>query len=76
MPEQPGRDRLEELREVEALAQLITLLRELVPPELQAQLTELIRQLLLLVRALVDWWTDRLDTVRGAEPEIEDIPLD
>jgi hypothetical protein len=76
MPEQPGRDRLEELREVEALAQLITLLRELVPPELQAQLAALIRQLLLLVRALVDWWTDRLDTVRGAEPEIEDSPLE
>jgi len=46
-----------------------------VPPELQQQVTELIRQVLLLVRALVDHWIERLDGERGGEPEVEDIPI-
>src|SRR3954467_11280591 len=45
------------------LAQLVALLgslRELVPPELQQQVTDLIRQVLLLVRAILDPGIDRL----------------
>src|SRR5436190_23181100 len=45
------------------LAQLVALLgslRELVPPELQQQVTDLIRQVLLLVRALLDLVIERL----------------
>jgi hypothetical protein len=75
MPE-PARRRLEELPELEALGQLLALVRELVPPELQAQLAEVARQLLLLVRALLDWWAARLEVPRGAEREVQDIPLD
>jgi len=58
-----------------ALVALIQALRDLVPPELQQQVTELIRQVLLLVRALVDHWIERLDGERGGEPEVEDIPI-
>ena len=50
-------------------------LRELVPPELQQQVTDLIRQVLILVRAILDRWIDRLEPGRGSEPDVEDIPI-
>jgi hypothetical protein len=58
-----------------ALVALVQALRELVPPELQQQVTDLVRQVLLLVRALVDHWIERLEGERGGEPEVEDIPI-
>jgi hypothetical protein len=60
------------------LAQLVALLgslRELVPPELQQQVTDLIRQVLVLVRAILDRVIERLEPERGGEPEVEDIPI-
>src|SRR4051812_29885401 len=58
-----------------ALAAAVAALRELVPPELQQQVADLIRQVLLLVRAILDRWIERLEAERGAEPEGEDIPI-
>lgn len=60
------------------LAQLVALLgslRDLVPPELQQQVTDLIRQVLLLVRAVLDLVIERLEPERGDEPDVEDIPI-
>jgi hypothetical protein len=60
------------------LAQLVAVvgsLRELVPPELQQQVTDLIRQVLLLIRAIIDRWIERLEPERGSEPDVEDIPI-
>ena len=51
------------------------MLGELIPPELRAQLGEVLRQILLLVRALIDWIVERLPQTRGAEPVVEDIPV-
>src|SRR5215210_4966373 len=51
--------------ELAALVALVAALRDLVPPELQQQVTDLIRQVLLLVRALVDHWIERLEGERG-----------
>jgi hypothetical protein len=58
-----------------ALVAVVQALRELVPPELQQQVTDLVRQVLLLVRALLDHWIERLETERGGEPEVQDIPI-
>src|SRR4051812_22514365 len=58
-----------------ALVALVQALRDLVPPELQQQVTDLVRQVLLLVRALVDHWIERLEGERGGEPDVEDIPI-
>jgi hypothetical protein len=58
-----------------ALAAAVAALRELVPPELQQQVADLIRQVLLLIRAILDRWIERLEGERGAEPEVEDIPI-
>jgi hypothetical protein len=60
------------------LAQLVAVvrsLRELVPPELQHQVIDLIRQVLILVRAILDRWIERLEPERGSEPDVEDIPI-
>lgn len=48
--------------------------REL-PAGLQEQLTALLRELLLTLRALIDWYLERLE--RGPrKPRVEDIPID
>ena len=69
----------ETAREAQALVALLLTLREVVPPELWQQIRELIRQLLLLIRAIIDWWVDRLEAhapgPRGAAPEVEDIEI-
>lgn len=78
-------DRSARADEVHALAELVRALRELVPTELRGQVTELLRQLLMLVRAIIDWWVDRLELdpaaprpagpARPAAPRVEDIPI-
>lgn len=62
--------------ELQALAGLLEAARTSVPPEIARQLAEAARQLLLALRALIDWWVARLE--RGAEPpvEVQDIPID
>ena len=64
--------------EVQALAQLLEAVRDLLPPELREQVAQLIRQLLLVIRALIDFLVDRIEhgsPARGAQPEVEDIPI-
>ena len=54
---------------------LLDALRRVVPAELQQQLNALQRELLLTVRALIDWYLERLDSGER-EPRVEDIPID
>src|SRR6185503_8739538 len=59
----------------EATSEIQSLI-ELLPSELREQVTELVRQLLLVLRALIDFLVDRLERgPRGGEPEVEDIPI-
>jgi hypothetical protein len=74
-------DHAERATEVQALVALIESLRELIPGELREQFQELARQVLLLARAIIDWWIERMeaqppmaDPPRG--PVVEDIPID
>jgi hypothetical protein len=67
--------------ELEALVALLRTLRDLVPPELQQQVTEVLRQVLLILRALIDYWVARLepgsgDTPAVRVPEAQDIPIE
>ena len=57
------------------MAQLVAALVELVPDELREQVYEILRQILLLLRALIDWLVERLPQVRGADLVVEDIPV-
>jgi hypothetical protein len=50
-------------------------MRRVAPRELQEQLTSLIREFLLTLRSLIDWYLERLDRP-PREPEIEDIPIE
>src|SRR3954465_15047298 len=58
-----------------ALTAAVAALPGLRPPGPQRQGADLIRQVLLLVRAILDRWIERLEAERGAEPEVEDIPI-
>jgi hypothetical protein len=57
------------------LFMLLEAVRRGVPRELEEQVTALIREILLTLRALIDWYLERLDR-RPSEPRVEDIPID
>jgi hypothetical protein len=74
--ESPGGDAA--APDLRALMLLIDAVREAVPAELTRQLAAALRELLVALRALLDWYIERLgdpDDRRGG-PEVEDIPLD
>jgi hypothetical protein len=57
------------------LFMLLEAVRRGLPRELEEQFSALIREILLTLRALIDWYLERLE--RGpAEPHVEDIPID
>jgi hypothetical protein len=58
-----------------ALIAIVEALRRAVPHELQEQFNALQRELLLTVRALIDWYLERLDGAPRAR-QVEDIPID
>ena len=61
--------------ELDGLVAALASLRDLVPPELQRRLAEALRELLLAIRALLDWYIERLDREQTATGEAEDIPI-
>ena len=61
--------------ELQALAGLLDLARQAAPPELTRQLLEALRALLLAIRALIDFYLERLERGREPPPEVEDIPI-
>ena len=61
--------------DLSALLAMLEALRRAIPLELQEQFTTLQRELLLTVRALIDWYLERLDKPELA-PQVEDIPID
>jgi hypothetical protein len=61
--------------DVETLLQVVRSLRELIPPELQRRLAEALREVLLALRALIDWYLERLEHARREPVEVQDIPI-
>jgi hypothetical protein len=57
------------------LIALVDALRRVVPVELQEQLNALQRELLLTIRALIDWYLERLEGSQRAAV-VEDIPIE
>jgi hypothetical protein len=64
--------------ELQALLTLLEAVREAVPAELSRQLATALRDLLVALRTLIDWYLERLGEpgAGGAEVRVEDIPLD
>lgn len=69
-PDQHGQPRLD----LQPLFMLLEALRRGVPRELEDQFNTLVREILLTLRALIDWYLQRLD--HGPPPPVEDIPID
>jgi hypothetical protein len=64
--------------DLRALLALLEAVREAVPAELSRQLVAALRELLLALRALIDWYLERLGDPadRRVDVDVEDIPLD
>jgi hypothetical protein len=58
-----------------ALFVMLDSMRRMAPRELEGQVTNLIREFLLTLRSLIDWYLERLDREPQA-PRVEDIPID
>jgi hypothetical protein len=72
--EVPGRSNAGD--DLALLGTLIQSVRGLVPPDLQQRLADAIRDLLVALRALIDWYLERDEHRRGRDLEVEDIPID
>jgi hypothetical protein len=59
----------------EVLAQVIQSLRELIPPDLQRRLAEALHEVLLAVRAVIDWYLTRVEQRRAEPSKVQDIPI-
>lgn len=62
--------------ELELVLGGLRLLGELVPPEVFERLTAAVRELLLALRALVDFYLERLERPHEEPPRIRDIPIE
>lgn len=57
------------------LFMLLEAVRRGLPRELEDQFNQLLREILMTLRALIDWYLERLER-RPSEPRVEDIPID
>jgi hypothetical protein len=61
--------------EAELLLGVLASLRERIPPELQQRVADALREVLLAVRALIDWYLERSERRRSEPVEVQDIPI-
>jgi hypothetical protein len=54
---------------------LLETVRELIPEDLRRRLAEAVRELLVALRALIDWYLEHVDRRPEEPPEVEDIPI-
>jgi hypothetical protein len=62
--------------ELELLLAAAGLLRDLVPAEVLMRVAAALRELLLAVRALIDFYLERLDRPRAPRDHVRDIPIE
>ena len=68
--------------ELDAIVRMLASLRDVLPDELRAQLADLTRQLLVFIRAVLDWWIERMEAEASsaaaraeADAGVQDIPI-
>jgi hypothetical protein len=69
------RDRWLNSDELELLMTVLAGVRDRIPPELRRRLADAVRELLMALRALIDWYLDRTDRPAQTSANIEDIPI-
>ena len=62
--------------ELESLFAAIRSLRDLIPPEVAERLVAALRELLLALRSLIEWYLERLDRRPTQPPDVQDIQID
>jgi hypothetical protein len=77
-----AQERSETAEEIQALVSILHALRAVVPDDLWEQVREIVRQLLLLLRTLLDLVVERLGAdrqaagaARASGPKLQDIPI-
>ena len=61
--------------ELDPFVALVQAMRELIPTELQQRLIAALREVLLALRALIDWYLERIDRRQDQGVEVQDIPI-
>jgi hypothetical protein len=61
--------------ETELLVGILTTLRDRIPPELQQRLADAVREVLMALRALIDWYLERTEHKRAQPTQVQDIPI-
>ena len=61
--------------EIELLLHAIHALRDRIPPDLQHRLGVALREVLLALRALIDWYLERSQRPNRTSSEVQDIPI-
>jgi hypothetical protein len=69
------RDRWLDSDELELLLTVLAGVRDRIPPELRRRLADAVRELLMAIRALIDWYLERTDRPAQASADVEDIPI-
>ncbi len=72
----PGEERQPPAFDLSQLTALVESLRGVVPPELARQLAEALRQLLLALRDVLDWYIARLEVDEEPPRDVQDIPVE
>jgi hypothetical protein len=71
-----GAAREQPFPDLAALTGLLEVARGALPPELQRQLAQALRELLIALRAVLDYSIDRLEPGPPAAAQVEDIPIE
>lgn len=61
--------------DAEVLLALLAAVRDRIPTDLQQRLTAAVQEVLLALRALIDWCLERAERRRATPPEVQDIPI-
>jgi hypothetical protein len=61
--------------DADLLVGLLAAVRDRIPPELQQRLAEAVREVLLALRALIDWYLERTEARRAEPTAVQDIPI-
>jgi hypothetical protein len=72
----PGSDAAPPAFDLSQLTALIESLRGVVPPDLARQLADALRELLLAIRAVLDWYIARLEVPEPPDADVQDIPVE
>ncbi len=70
-----NRERWLDSDELELLMTVLAGVRDRIPPELRRRLADAVRELLMALRAVIDWYLERADRPARTNADVEDIPI-